>query len=105
MPGIQDVFVPPGPGSLMRSHLITSPGKFRLARRECELYSIEIMIPGSWPRFIVRETNGRMAWYEPSAFTGSFTHGGGMEDMVVEIHSSSTPLAVINWREADREMV
>lgn len=97
--------MPAAPGSLMRSQILTAPGKFRLSRRPCELYSIEIMNPGAWPRYIVRESNGKMVWYEPSAFTGSFTHGGGMEDLIVEIHSASTPLAVINFREMDREIV
>jgi hypothetical protein len=89
----------------MRSAMIMSAGKFRLSRRPCELYSVEIMNPGAWPRYIIRESTGRMAWYEPSAFTGSFVHGGGMEDLVVEIYSSSTPLACVNWRELDREIV
>ncbi len=105
IPGIEDMYVPPAPGSLMRCAVLKKPGKFRLSRRDCELYSVEIMNPGAWPRYIIRDTDDRIAWYEPSAFTGSFTHGGGMKDLVVEIHSSSTPLACINFREQDREIV
>ena len=104
LPGVTDIFVPPAPGSLMRCALLDQAGVFRLARRTCELYSVEIMNPGAWPRYIIRESGGRIAWYEPSAFTGSFTHGGGMSDLVVEIHAASTPLACINWRETDREV-
>jgi hypothetical protein len=89
----------------MRSAMLNRAGKFRLARRACELYSVEIMNPGAWPRYIIRESSGRIAWYEPSAFTGSFVHGGGMEDLIVEIHASSTPLACINWREETRDIV
>lgn len=96
--------MPPAPGSLMRSHTITAAGKYRLSRGPCELYSVEITNPGSWPRYIIRDSAGRIAWYEPSAFTGSFIHGGGMDDLIIEIHASSTPLCTINWREPSREV-
>jgi hypothetical protein len=89
----------------MRSALMSMPGTYRLSRGPCELYSVEIMNPGSWPRYIIRESGGRIAWYEPSAFTGSFIHGGGMEDLVVEIHASSPCSCVVNWREETREIL
>jgi hypothetical protein len=89
----------------MRSALMTAPGRYRLSRGPCELYSVEIMNPGSWPRYVIRESTGRIAWYEPSAFTGSFIHGGGMDDLIVEIHASSPPQCCVNWREPTREML
>ena len=102
-----DIFAPSAPGSLMRSHRVDDLGLFRLARRSCELYSVEIVSAGAWAR--VRVMNGlkRVLWYQPSCFTGSFWLSAcADEGLIVEIGSQDrAPNLTINWREKDQEMV
>jgi hypothetical protein len=102
-----DVFAPSAPGSLMRAYRIDEAGLFRLARRSCELYSVQIVSAGAWARCRVLNGLGRVLWYQPSSFTGSFWLGAGAEDgLLVEIGSQDrAPCLSINWRESDTEMV
>lgn len=102
-----EIMTPAAPGSLMRAVKLDQPGIFRLARRDCELYSVLILCAGSWGRIRITNGKGRAIFLQPSTFTGSFPLGAHMEGgMIVEIHSvDNGPELNINWREADRELV
>ena len=47
MPDLVDVYAPAAPGSLTRSHSVHGVGRFRLARRDAELYSVQIISAGA----------------------------------------------------------
>lgn len=97
-----DYFVPAGPGSLMRSVTLDEVGIHRLARRSCELYSVEIT--AGWGRLRVSNGCGRALWYQPSMFTGSFVLGCAAEEgLIVEIQGGA-PTVQVNWRELDRSL-
>jgi hypothetical protein len=102
-----DVYAPAAPGSLMRAHRIEAPGLWRLARRSCELYSVQIASAGAWGRARVYDATGAGKWYQPSTFTGSFWLGAGCIDgLLVELDARDTaPALVINWREPTRDLV
>lgn len=102
-----DLYVNAAPGSLMRSIKIDEPGLWRLARRSCELYSVQIISSGSWGRARVMNGHGRKLWEQPSTFTGSFWLGGGAEGgLIVELSSQDVAANLtINFREPDREIV
>ncbi len=101
-----DLRVPAAPGSLMRSVVVSKPGKYRLARRDCELYSVQIVSAGAWGRAKVMNGKGRPLWEQPSTFTGSFWLSAGAEDgIIVHLYSTESPNLTINWREPDLEMV
>lgn len=107
MPDPIDVYTPAGPGSLMRSHSVDRIGIFRLARRACELFSVQIVSAGAWGRARVMDGDGRVLWSQPSTFTGSFWLGAGAyKGLLVEVASRDrAPNLTVNWREANREMV
>ena len=99
---MNELFIPAGPGSLMRSVTLDDTGVHRLARRTCELYSVEIT--GGWGRLRFSNGLGRPLWYQPSIFTGSFVIGCEAEEgLVVEIQGGP-PSVQINWRECDRQL-
>lgn len=104
-----DVYVTPSPSSLMRCARVARPGRFRLARRACELYSVQIVGGGTFTRVRASTGSGRHVWEMPSSFTGSFWLSGGLEDgLIVEIHATdevSCPNLTVNWREQDRRVV
>ena len=102
-----DIRVPAAPGSLMRSHVVDKIGRFRLCRRDCELYSVQIMNAGAFARATVTDGAGRRVWHQPSTFTGSFWLSGGLEGgLIVEVHSKDMAAhLMINWREKDRDLV
>lgn len=108
MPELIDVYTPCEPGGLMRSTRVVRRGLYRLARRDAELYSVQIIGSGSWGRARLLDAN-RVMWEQPSTFTGSFWLGGGARgQMVVELYASSEHDAAnltINWREKDRHLV
>lgn len=116
---IRDIYAPAAPGSLMRSMRLTMSGLWRLARRDAELYSVQIVSAGSWARARVLNAAHdpiwpspdmeEMLWYQPSTFTGSFWLGGAARGgLLVEI-SSNLPYEAcnltINWRERTPDMV
>lgn len=107
MPEPIDLFAPCAPGSLMRGYCLQGVGLFRLARRDAELYSVQIVSAGAWARVKVRSGTGRELFHQPSCFTGSFWLCAGAEDgIIVEVASRDLgPSLTINWREPDREMV
>lgn len=106
MSDIEDVYAPALPGSLMRCALLDRPGKFRLARRDCELYSVQIINAGDWGRLWAKTGRDRSVFHQPSTFTGSFVLGGGCEDgLIMELHSIDTFCVEINWREPDRSLI
>jgi hypothetical protein len=102
-----DLFAPCAPGSLMRAQIVDRVGLFRLARRSCELYSVQIASAGAWARMKVMNGSGRVLWFQPSSFTGSFWLGAGAEDgLLVEIGSADrAPQLAINYREPDSQFV
>lgn len=103
-----DLYAPCAKGSLMRSLCVHKVGRFRLSRRACELYSVQISGQGSWARARVMTGEGRELWYQPSVFSGSFWLSAGSDDgLIVELHSSTgaAPVLTINWRESDAELV
>lgn len=85
------------------------PGMFRLARRSCELYSVQIVGGGTWTRIRCLTGAMREVWEQPSAFTGSFWLSAACEDgLIVEVSAMdepSCPNLTINWREPTREVV
>ena len=91
----------------MRSLKIDDPGRWRLARRDSELYSVQIVCSGAWGRARVTDGRGRTLWFQPSTFTGSFVLGAGaLDGLIVELDSQDqAPNLSLNWREADREIV
>lgn len=105
---MQDVWGRPAPGSLMRSIRIGTPGIFRLARRDCELYSVMITSSGAWGRARLFDAEGNNIWFQPSTFTGSFVlNAGAFGGLLAELYSQD-PFAAwltINWRERDRNVV
>lgn len=109
MPDLIEVRAPPAPGSLMRAHRVWKPGRYRLARRSCELYSVQIVSSGAWGRFRLWDGRGNKILEQPSTFTGSFFLSAGCFDgLLCEVScfapSDSTNLT-INWREPDLKLV
>lgn len=104
---IADVYTPPAPGSLMRAASITLPGTWRLARRDAELYSVQIVSSGAWGRARVSDGNERALWFQPSTFTGSFWLGAGAEDgLLVELSALDVAANLtVNWRERDQRVL
>jgi len=102
-----DVYAPSAPGSLMRSHKITAAGRFRLARRHAELYSVQIVAAGAWGRVQLEDALGRLLFLQPSMFTGSFWLGGGAIGALIAVVNArdAAPNLTINWREQTQEMV
>lgn len=89
----------------MRSRCVFGAGLFRLARRDCEVYSVQIVSSGTWGRARVLNGLGRVLWFQPSTFTGSFWLSAGSEaGLIVENYGEGLNLTV-NWREPDQEMV
>ena len=103
-----DIRSPCAPGSLMRAAHLTAPGRFRLARRDAELYSVQITSAGAAGRIVVETGDGREVFRQPSTFTGSFWLSGYCEGgIVVILHAPdeyTAPHVTINWREQTREM-
>lgn len=83
-----------------------SPGLFRLARRWCELYSVQIVGSGTWSRIRCLDGNLVPKFEQISTFTGSFWLSAGCEGgLIVEVYSkyvADCPNLTINWREKDR---
>lgn len=105
MKKIVDLYAPSAPGSLMRSMKVSGSGLFRICRRDCELYSVQIVSSGSWGRARVMQADMRVLWFQPSTFTGSFwLSAGAIGGLLVELDGSEINLT-LNWREPDREMI
>jgi hypothetical protein len=106
MADLVDVFAPAAPGSLMRMAVLDRPGRYRLARRSCEVYSIQIVSAGDWGKAWARTGTGRPVWHQPSTFTGSFWLSGGCEDgLIMELFALNTIIFEVNWREPDRRLI
>jgi hypothetical protein len=104
---LTDVIVPPAPGSLMRTAFLSQIGKFRISRRDAELYSVQITFAGAWGRIRVYTGLGRQVFRQQSTFPGSFWLSGGCEDgIIVHLESKTTaPSVSVNFREADLALV
>ncbi|HTI81753.1 MAG TPA: hypothetical protein VL614_14995 [Acetobacteraceae bacterium] len=92
----------------MRSIQVVRPGRFRISRRDSELYSVQIVSSGSWARARALDAAGNVLWEQPSTFTGSFWLGGSAPGgIIVEIASDREHEAAnltINWREKGRDI-
>ncbi len=102
-----DIYAPSAPGSLMRSYRIIRAGAFRLARRSCELYSVQIVAAGAWGRVQLEDATGELKFLQPSMFTGSFwLSGGAIGGLIARVDArDAAPNLAINWREPDQAMV
>jgi len=101
-----DIHVPCFPGSLTRSAQLYGTGRFRISRRTCELYSVQILSAGSFGRARVTDGTGRAIWYQPSTFTGSFQLGAGCVDgIIAELYASEGINFTLNFREADEAIL
>lgn len=104
-----DVRVAASPSSLMRCARVSRPGLFRLSRRSCELYSVQIVGSGTFTRIKMMTGTMRDLWEQISTFTGSFWLSAASEEgLFCEIHALnevSSPNLTINWREPDRQIV
>ena len=107
--GIRDIYAPAAPGSLMRSVRLTRAGLWRVARRDAELYSVQIVSAGSWARARVIDGAEKILWYQPSTFTGSFWLGAYAEGGILVEISSALPHEACNltidWRERTQDLV
>lgn len=101
-----DVISPAAPGSLMRAARITAPGVFRISKRDCELYSVQITGSGAWGRFKIVQGDGRALFEMPSTFTGSFVVGagalGGLIVVIDAMTNYESAQLCVNFRERDR---
>lgn len=102
-----DLYAPCAPGTNMRSLKVDRVGRWRLARRSCELYSVQIVSSGAWGRIRVADGHDRELWEQPSTFTGSFwLSAGALDGLIVEVSSLDRGANLtINWREADGEII
>jgi len=93
----------------MRSIRVAKNGIWRLSRRQCSLYSVQIVSSGVWGRARCMDADGRKLWEQPSTFTGSFWLGAGaLYGLLVEVASDNPEDAAnltINWQEPDEAMV
>lgn len=104
-----DIRVAASPSSLMRAARVSRPGLFRLSRRDCELYSVQIVGGGTFTRIKMMTGTMRVIWEQISTFTGSFWLSASSENgLFCEIHAldeASSPNLTVNWRERDRVLV
>jgi hypothetical protein len=107
MMDVVDVLVPASAGTLMRCAVLDEIGAFRISRRDCELYSVQIVSAGAWGRVSVTDGRGRRIFRQPSTFTGSFwLSAGALSGLIVHLESAMTaPTLSVNFRERDREVV
>ena len=91
----------------MRALKVDRVGRFRLARRTCELYSVQILSGGAWGRIRLTDGHDRELWEQPSTFTGSFwLSAGALGGLIVEVASIDRGANLtVNWREPDGEIV
>ena len=102
-----DLYAPCAPGSNMRSLKVDRVGRWRLSRRDCELYSVQIVSSGAWGRIRVSDGQERPLFEQPSCFTGSFwLSAGALDGLIVEVASLDAGANLtINFRESDGELV
>jgi hypothetical protein len=102
-----DLYAPCAPGTNMRSLKVDRVGRWRLARRDCELYSVQIVSSGAWGRIKVTDGLGREIFEQPSVFTGSFwLSAGALDGLIVEVASIDRGANLtVNWREGDSLLV
>ena len=91
----------------MRAVQLWQPGRFRISRRDAELYSVQITSAGAWAHLTLYAGSGRKIFRQLSTFTGSFWLGAGCEDgIIVYLEAQTTaPTVTVNFRERDRQVV
>lgn len=103
---LRDLFAPAAPGSLMRSILVEGPGRFRIARRNCEIYSVQIPTCGDLAKFRLLDACGETKFFMPTVFTGSFWLSAGCDGgLIAELDALNVVTIVINYREPDQKLV
>jgi hypothetical protein len=102
---MKDIRTPCIQGSLTRTLRLTEIGEFRISRRAAELYSVIIESSGAWGRVKVTDLDGRMLFYQPSTFTGSFYLMAGSNGLIVNIQAATPPIITITWREENGEVI
>lgn len=103
-----EIYAPAAPRSLTRSIQLFKAGRYRLARRDAEFYSVMIAAAGAWGRAAFYDGHQRLLWLQPSAFTGSFVLMAGADDgLIVELAGSQeiAPMLTVNWREKDAQII
>lgn len=105
---VEDIIVPPAPGSLTRTVQLGKSGWFRPSRRDAEFYSILITSAGTFGKLWVYDGTGRLLFPMHSTFTGSFVHmayaeGGIIVRLLAE--NGAPPVISLNFREQDEELV
>ena len=100
---IKEIHAPASPHMLFRAHQIRESGLFRLSRRDCEFYSIQIQAGGGWGRIAVYDGNGLLKFYQPSTFTGSFKPEAGCEGgLIIYAYGAEVPAFItMIWRECE----
>lgn len=103
---IVDLRVAPAPGSLMRAVSFRRSGRTRLARRDAELYSVEILCQGSASYLRVTDARGVLLFFQPSAFTGSFVIAGHSPGgLIVDMEGGTPATITVNWREQSMDVI
>lgn len=97
-----DLIVPRSKATLTRSATILQSGLFRLSRKTCSLYSVEIKSCGAWGRILILDGDENEVFFQPSTFTGSFVLDAccwnGLYVWNMSGPGSDSPINV-NWRE------
>jgi len=104
----QEIFTAPSPRSLKRIRMFWTSGMFRVARRDCSLYSVEVANCGAWGRLRIFTGTGRIVFDMPSLFTGSFPLEGFCEGGLI-CHIACGPgsdiLMSVTFTEPDTDQV
>lgn len=111
-----DVFTPADPFSKMRTLICKDSGLFRVARRTCSVYSVEIKSCGSWGRVLLfnedydidKDWERSVLFCQPSTFTGSFVLEGcawGGLYLLAMCGPGSDLVLTVNYREPDAALV
>ena len=103
----REIFAACAPGSLMRSAVVDDLGLTRFCRRDCELYSVQILSAGAWIRARILTGTGRPIWFQPSTYTGSFVLMAGAEEgLILEQGGRERGgTLMLNWREPDTRII
>ena len=106
----KDIKAPSAPNALTRMHVIDTPGTYRLSRRDCELYAVNIIRSGMASRIglytgKLRGVFSLPAGSAPGFCSDSFPIGGFCEDGLYVQALGGMPLFGVIWREKDLQTV
>lgn len=105
-----EVKAPSAPNSLTRMHVIDAQGTYRLSRRDCELYTVNVIRSGMASRIELytgdlRGVFSLPAGSSPGFCSDSFPLGGFCERGLYVRCSGGAPLFAVTWREKDLQTV